>query len=221
MKKGFIVLLIVTALIVLVSPGIIGRIADQAVDENLQWAANESEGVVVTSEHYDRGWFSSEGRHRIEIRDPDRQAAIQKLVGGNPADGFPSLIVDTRLDHGLIAVTSMAREKGSLAPGLGKGVSTMFIEFPDGETFPVPGTIYTDIGLNGAIDANYVVGPGSHDTGEAHASWGPASVEFSMKPDVQNVVVSGVIDSISVGADGSTAHVGKTEFSGKDRKSVV
>ena len=219
MKKGIIVLLIVIALIVLVSPGIIGRIAEESVDENLQWAADEHEEIVVTSERFDRGWFSSEGRHRIEIRDPDRQAAIQELVGGDPADGFPTLIIDTRLDHGLISVTSMARDKGSLMPGLGKGVSTMFIEFPDGETFPVPGTIYSDIGLTGIVAANYVVEPGSHETEDARASWGAASGEFSMDPDTQNAEFSGIIDSISVTAEGNSLHVGKTEFSGNQRPS--
>ncbi len=219
MKKGIIVLLIVIALIVLVSPGIIGRIAEESVDENLQWAADEHEEIVVTSERFDRGWFSSAGRHRIEIRDPDRQAAIRKLVGANPGDGFPTLIIDTRLDHGLISVTSMARDKGSLTPGLGKGVSTMFIEFPDGETFPVPGTIYSDIGLTGAIDANYVVEPGSHETEDTRASWGAASLKFSMAPNAQDVEYSGALDSITVEAEGNALQVGKTEFSGNQRSS--
>jgi len=218
-KKGIVVLLVVIALIVLVSPGIIGRIAEESVDENLQWAADENEEIVVTSERFDRGWFSSEGRHRIEIRDPDVQAAIQELVGGDTADGFPSLIIDTRLDHGLISVTSMTREKGSLTPGLGKGVSTMFIEFPDGDTFPLPGTIYSDIGLDGIVAANYVVEPGSHKTAGATATWGAADVEFSMDPDAQDFVVSGVIDSITVDAEGSALHVGKTEFSANQRQS--
>jgi uncharacterized protein YdgA (DUF945 family) len=217
-KKGLVVLLIVIALIVLVSPGIIGRIAEESVDENLQRAADDNEEIVVTSEHFDRGWFSSEGRHRIEIRDPDAQAAIQEFVGGDPADGFPSLIIDTRLDHGLIPVTSIARDRGTLAPGLGSGVSTMFIEFPDGETFPIPGTIYSDIGLNGAVAANYVIEPGSHEAGGAHASWGAADVEFSMAPDTQDLVVSGFIDSISVDAEGSTLHVGKTSFSANQQQ---
>jgi len=212
-KKGIVVLLIVIALVVLVSPGIIGRIAEESVDENLQRAADDNEEIAVTSEHFDRGWFSSEGRHRIEIRDPDAQAAIQEIVGGDPADGFPTLIIDTRLDHGLIPVTSITRDRGSLAPGLGSGVSTMFIEFPDGETFPIPGTIYSDIGLDGAIAANYVVEPGSHEASGAHASWGAADVEFSMAPDTQDLVVSGLIESIAVDAEGSTLHVGKTTFS--------
>jgi len=57
-KKGIVVLLIVIALVVLVSPGIIGRIAEESVDENLQWAADEHEQVVVPSARFDRGIVS-------------------------------------------------------------------------------------------------------------------------------------------------------------------
>jgi uncharacterized protein YdgA (DUF945 family) len=216
-KKGLIAILIIVALVVLVSPGIIGRIAEESVDESLQWAADENEDIVVTSEHFDRSWFSSEGRHRVEIRDPDAQAAIQQLVGGDPGDGFPTLVIETTLDHGLIPVTSMARDKGSLTPGLGRGTSTMYIEFPDGETFPVPGTIYSDIGLDGVVAANYIVEPGSHEIESAHASWGAASVKFSMDPTTQNAEFAGVIDSITVNAEGNALQVGKTEFSGDQR----
>jgi uncharacterized protein YdgA (DUF945 family) len=216
-KKGLIAILIIVALVVLLSPGIIGRIAEESVDESLQWAADENEDIVVTPEHFDRGWFSSEGRHRIEIRDPDAKAAIRQLVGGDAGDGFPTLVIETTLDHGLIPVTSMARDKGSLAPGLGRGTSTMYIEFPDGETFPVPGTIYSDIGLDGVVAANYIVEPGSHEIEDARASWGAASVEFSMDPAAQNAEFTGSIDSITVDADGNTLQVGRTEFSGNQQ----
>lgn len=219
MKKGIVAALIILALIVLVSPGIIGRIAEESVDESLQWASDQNEDIVVTPERFDRGWFSSEGRHRIEIRDPDVQAAIREFIGGNADDGFPTLIIDTRLDHGLISVTSMARDKGSLSPGLGKGVSTMFIEFADGETFPLPGTIYSDIGLSGIVAADYSVEPGSHETADAHAAWGAGNVEFTTDPKTETVEYSGVFDSITVAAEGSTLRVGKTEFSGNQRPS--
>ena len=219
MQKGIVATLIILALVVLVSPGIIGRIAEESVDESLQWAADENENIVVTPERFDRGWFSSEGRHRIEIRNPDAQAAIREILGAESEDGFPTLIIDTRLDHGLISVTSMARDKGSLAPGLGKGVSTMFIEFPDGETFPLPGTIYSDIGLSGIVAADYVVEPGSHETADARADWGAANVEFSSDPKTETVEYSGVFDSITVEAEGSTLRVGKTEFSGNQQPS--
>ena len=132
-KKGIVVLLVFLAVVVLVSPAIVGRLAEQSMDENLNWAASESGDVKVTSERFARGWFSSEGQHRIELQDGDLLTALQALAGPISAGDLPVLIINTRLDHGLIPVTSMARDKGSLAPGLGSAVSTMQVELPDGE----------------------------------------------------------------------------------------
>ena len=75
---------VIAAIVVLLSPGIIGRIAEESVESNLQWAADESKGFVVTSERFDRGWFSSQGRHRIEIRDPGMRDALATLAGRDP-----------------------------------------------------------------------------------------------------------------------------------------
>ena len=219
MKKGIVILIVLVAVIVLLSPGIIGRIAEESVDENLQRAIEENEDIVVTSEAFDRGWFSSEGRHRIEIRDPDVQDAIRELIGGQSSDGFPALIVDTRLDHGLIPVSSMGREKGTLSPGLGSAVSTMHIEFPDGETFPIPGTIYSDIGLDGVVRANYLLEPGSHEAEAANAEWGSADIEFSSDPSDQRAVVDGVIDSLFISTDEANMTVGKMTFAGNQTPS--
>ena len=42
-KKGIVVILVILAVTVLLTPGLIGRIAEQSVDENLQRAAEENE----------------------------------------------------------------------------------------------------------------------------------------------------------------------------------
>ena len=126
-KKGLIVFLVVAALIVLVSPGIIGRIAERSVDENIEWADTETDEIVITESQFDRGWFSSEGLHRIEVRDPEIRMALYELFAVSATDGNPVFVVETHIDHGLIPVTSMSREKGSLAPGLGRAVSTMSV----------------------------------------------------------------------------------------------
>ena len=73
MRKSIVILIIIAAVVVLLSPGIIGRIAEESIESNLRWASDENEGLVVTAERFDRGWFSSEGRHRIEIRDPAKR----------------------------------------------------------------------------------------------------------------------------------------------------
>ena len=217
MKKGLIVFLVIAALIVLVSPGIIGRIAEQSVDENFEWADAETEEIVVTSERFDRGWFSSEGRHRVEVRDPEIRSALYELFGAPAADGNPVFVVDTRIDHGLIPVTSMAREKGSLAPGLGRGVSTMTVEFPGGEVHSIPGAIYSDIGLDGMVAANYMADPGSHEAGDSRASWGKTDIRFSTDPKAEAFVIGGDIESIALVDGPDTLNIGPTTFSANQR----
>ena len=214
MRKSIVVLLVIAAIVVLVSPGIIGRIAEESVDSNLQWAADENEGFVVTSGRFDRGWFSSHGRHRVEIHDPGMRDALATLAGREPSNGDPTLVIDTRIDHGLIPVTSMGRTEGSLAPGLGRGVSTLVIEYPDGASVPVPGTVYSSIGLNGGLTANYIVESGSLEADGSAASWGDANVEISTDQEAQSFVIDGAIESLAVSDAGDTLRLGETTFSG-------
>jgi uncharacterized protein YdgA (DUF945 family) len=207
-KKSIVVLLVIAAVVVLVSPGLIN---------NLQWAADESEGIVVTSERFDRGWFSSQGRHRIEIRDPGMRDALATLAGREPDEGDPSLIIDTHIDHGLIPVTSVGRPEGSLAPGLGRAVSTLFVEYPDGATMPVPGTIYSTIGLDGLLSANYKVEPGTVEADGSSASWGTTNIELSTDHQTESYFIDGVIESLDVSDAGDTLRLGKTSFWGVQR----
>jgi uncharacterized protein YdgA (DUF945 family) len=218
-RKSIVVLLVIAAVVVLISPGIIGRIAEESVDSNLQWAADENDGIVVTAERFDRNWFSSHGRHRVEIHDQELRDALATLAGRDPRDGDPALIIDTRIDHGLIPVTSVGRAEGSLAPGLGRGVSTLVIEYPDGTSIPVPGTIYSSIGLGGALTANYIVEPGSLEADSGAASWGAANVEISTDQKARSFVVDGAIESLVVTDAADTLRLGSTTFSGVQRPS--
>ena len=67
MKKSVLALILVAVLIITVSPGIVGKLAEDSVGESINWAAQESGELVVTSEGFDRGWFSSEGQHRVAL----------------------------------------------------------------------------------------------------------------------------------------------------------
>ncbi len=219
MRKSIVVLLVIAAIVVLVSPGIIGRLAEESVDSNLQWAADENAGIAVTALRFDRGWFSSEGRHRIDIHDPGMREALAVLTGREPDAGDPAVIIDTRIDHGLIPVTSVGRAEGSLAPGLGRGVSSLFIEYPDGQTVPVPGTIYSTIGLDGTLSANYVVAAGSLQADGSTATWGDTNIDFSTDHRAESFLVNGAIESLVVSDAGDTLRLGKTVFAGEQRRS--
>ena len=198
MKKGLVVLLIALALVVIVSPGIIGRIAERSMDEQLEWAATEAEEVVVRSEGFDRGWFSSEGRHRIELREGALRDLLLAYSDTPVADNLPALIIDTHIDHGLIPLSSMAREKGTLLPGLGSAVSTVSFDTGSGEPVPLPGKIYSALGLTGDLRSNYLLEPGSFTDDGATAEWGEVDIDVTTSPASGAVAFDGSIASFGV-----------------------
>ena len=218
MKKGFVALLIVLAIVILVSPGIVGRLAEKSMDENIDWAATESQEVVVTSQGFDRGWFSSEGQHRVEIREGELQNMLLALAGSEDARDLPVLIIDTRLDHGLIPLASMSRDKGTLMPGLGSAVSTVRVEFTDGEIIKLPGTIYSNVGLTGDLRSRFELDAGSHEFDGASTLWGDTTIEVTTDPASGDVWFDGSIASIALNAEGDHVDASKIEFAGKQRK---
>lgn len=219
MKKGVIGILIFLAVVILISPAIVGRMAEKSMDENINWAAQESGDVRVTSESFSRGWFSSEGQHRVEIQDGELLTAIQAMAGPVPADDLPVLVISTKLDHGLIPVSSMGREQGSLAPGLGSAVSTMTIDLPDGESVEIPGTIYSKVGLGGELLSNYALSPGSRADGDTMASWGTTNIEVQTDPKSGEARFNGIVNSLSIQSDDESVSLGTLTFEGEQQRS--
>jgi len=218
-KKGFVALLVVLAIVVLVSPAIVGRLAEQSMDENLDWAATESEEVVVSSQGFDRGWFSSAGQHRIEIRDGELQNLLMVISGNEEPSELPTFIIDTRLDHGLIPLTSMSRDQGTLMPGLGSAISTLSIQLADGETIQLPGMIYSDVGLTGALTSRFVLEAGTQELDGADMEWGDTTIEITTDPTTGKIAFGGTLGSVALAGDGESFTVTGVEFSGVQRQS--
>ncbi len=218
MKKGFVALLILLAIVVLVSPGIVGRLAEQSMDENLDWAATESQEVTVTSRGFDRGWFSSAGQHRVAIRDGELRDALLGLAAIQGDEDIPELVIDTRLDHGLVPVSSMSRDKGSLMPGLGSAVSTLSLEYPDGVKYDLPGTVYSKVGLTGNLLSNLVLEAGSFSKGGDTATWGDTDILVTISPTSSVVGFEGAIDSLTFASVQDDFNIGKIAFSGNQQQ---
>ena len=215
MKKGIVALLVLLALVVIVSPAIMGRLAEKSVDENLNWAAAESGDLVVTSEAFDRGWFSSEGQHRVEIKEGNLKAMLTTMGKPVYGDEMPVLLINTHLDHGLIPVSSMSREKGSLSPGLGSAVSTLSIEFGDGETIDIPGKIFSKVGLGGELQSSYVLEAGSSAQDGGEASWGPTEIDITTNPSSGDVSFAGNIGTLSFTDGADSLAIDGLVFSGR------
>jgi uncharacterized protein YdgA (DUF945 family) len=216
-KKSVVIVLVLLAAIVLVSPAIVGRLAERSMDENLNWAASESGAVKVTSEHYDRGWFSSEGQHRIELREGDLLSAVQMIAGPVGADDLPVLIINTRLDHGLIPVTSMSREQGSLTPGLGSAVSTLQLELAEGELIDLPGTIFSKVSLGGELQSRYALEAGSRSADGVEAGWGDTTINVTTDPQSGKVSFDGKVDELLMKSDGDTVALSGLRIEGAQR----
>lgn len=218
MKKGVVGLLVVLAIVVVISPGLVGRLAEKSMDENLDWAATESEELTVTSQGFDRGWFSSEGQHRVAVRDGDLRDTLQRMAAVESDGEVPDLVIDTRLDHGLVPFSSMARDKGSLMPGLGSAISTLSLEFSDGVSYDLPGTVYSKIGLAGNLESNLILEPGSFPRGDDAAAWGNVDITVTTSPSSSIVGSNGVIESFSVVSLQSDITAREIEFSGTQRQ---
>jgi uncharacterized protein YdgA (DUF945 family) len=121
------------------------------------------------------------------------------------------LLVDTKLNHGLIAVGSVGDEYGSLAPGLGNAVSRLSVEMSDGEIVELPGALYSSLNLAGDLTSNYALPDGSND----FASWGDAGIDFDSVVSTGAFAYDGHIGSLQVHADGDGGmQVSKLSFSG-------
>jgi uncharacterized protein YdgA (DUF945 family) len=214
MKRWVVVLLVSLALVVLVSPGIVGHLAEQNLKNSISWAESESDDLLVTEEKFDRGWFTAEGRHRIELKHGDLRSSIVKLTGGAAGDEVPALIVDTRIDHGLVPVTSMSRKSGSLMPGLASTVSTLQLDAGDGKLIAIPGTLYSRVRLTGATVSRYLLEAGSLDQDGFQLDWEGAYVSMTTDSSRRSLRYGGTISPLSAQTVDASLRLGLTTFAG-------
>lgn len=169
MRKGIVFGLLALAVIVLVSPGVVGRMAERIVEKNNEWTAinTSGSGVSYESESFERGWFVSNSVDRVGITDPTVQAQLVDALGLTSAEELPTLVIRTRLDHGLVPFTSLSREGGSLGPALSRTVSTVSIEGRNGERIDIPNEIYGHISLGGTFSTKMLFEGGSTNAREA------------------------------------------------------
>lgn len=206
MKRWIVILLITLAVILLLSPGVVGRLAERNLDENLGWIEQESDDIVVTSEGFDRGWFTSEGRHRVSLRE---DSLLAGLGDARDASTEPTLVIHTRLDHGLVPFTSMQRERGSLRPGLASSVSTLSLDDGAGNTIDLPGKVYTTIAIDGTSSFRYLLDAGSREIDGQRWSWSGADLTLETKPGGRSYALAGQVQPATVEGDGVATRFGR------------
>ena len=208
MNRWLVTLLVVLALVILVSPGIIGRLAEQNIEDNIQWAESEGTSVNITTERFDRGWFTSEGQHRVVLEGGAFRDAVDQYAAASGNADLPSLIIDTRIDHGLVPVTSLSRESGSLAPGLASTLSTFQLDPGNGEPIALPGTLFSEVSLSGASDSRFTLETGSFEHEEVMVNWEGADVSVYSDRSSGEISVHGTIEPFRLTGDDGDARFG-------------
>ncbi len=200
MKRWVVVLLVGLAVLLLISPGIVGRMTERSLENSIELARIESPEVTIITEHFDRGWFSSEGRHRIELSDRSQFPELANFVDQAGYPGMPALILDSRIDHGLVPLGSLNREDGSLQPSLASMVSTVQLDPGNGELIDLPGRINSTISLSGATHADLLLDEGNWSDGETRIDWKGAELELILDAAGIMTTAEGFIGAIRFAA---------------------
>lgn len=201
MKRWLVALLVILALVILISPGIVGRMAEENMNQEIDWVESESPGVNIRTETFERGWFTSAGRHRVVLEGGRFRDITEKYQQSTGHPEMFSLIIDTRLDHGLIPLSSMT-------PGLASTVSTFQLDPGNGELVPLPGTLTSNVSLSGAADSKLSIEQGSHAIDDATVSWQGADLDLTFDQAGGTFSAHGTIMPISISSDDGGVDLG-------------
>ena len=208
MKRWLVALLVALAVLVLISPGLIGQLAQQNIEKGLTEAANESGRATVTTESYEKGWFTSEGRYRIVFEEGGVREALQ---AGEP--GMPAIILTTSIQHGLLPL-------GDFLPGIANAESTAQLDTGTGEVIDIPGVLRTHIGLNGDTTFRYQADKDSFVLGDGNQlDWDGADIEIRTDAAATEVSVDGKIRPLQLrNSNGDLMNVGTIIIRGQQQR---
>ncbi len=181
MNRWIVALLVGLAVLLLVAPGIVGRLAEQNIDRGLSQVDLQNENLSITAEAFERGWFTSEGTYRFSFDNGRLMGGVGAAEGETP--NAPALILSTRLDHGPVPLGSLQRDDGSLSPALANAVSTVSMDRGDGQLVDLPARILSTVGLAGGTTARLVVEQGSDSYGNARTDWEGADLTYRVSGD--------------------------------------
>lgn len=184
MKRWLVASLLTLALLLLLSPGIIGHLAERAIKQQIDFAESRDPQLSIATASFERGWFTSAGQHRIPIVDPDLAGLALALSGSAAEPGkAPVLLIDTRLDHGLVPFAAVSRDPASLLPAIASGVSTMRLQLAPDRIVELPGELVSRISINGTAHFNYRLAAGSRSANGVSASWSASDLLVSSSAD--------------------------------------
>ncbi len=202
MKRWLPLCIVALALVVLVSPGIIGHLAERAIEDQIGYAEERDPSFAIATASFERGWFTSAGQYRVPLADPDLAAIVLTLGQVDAqADLTPVLVIDTRIDHGLVPVGAASRDLSEMLPAIASGVSTLSVELGPGQVAALPGTLNSRIGITGSAQFDYQLPAGSTAVDGKSASWEDARIHVTSSPDGRKLTTKLQVEELSIDSD--------------------
>lgn len=212
MKRWIPAVLVLAGLVVLLSPGIVGHLAERQIEQQIEMAAERDPLLAIVTENFTRGWFMSEGRHRVPLANTGLRRIVLAAAGADTATrGDLFLVVDTRIDHGLLPLSAVSREASAALPALASGVSTMALELPGGERVPLPGNVASRIALDGSAQLRYRLEDGSAHVDGTSIAWNAADVAVFSSADGRRVGGEADLSGWAIGAGNERVSFGRLQ----------
>lgn len=169
MKKVLIVILVLVALLLLLLPGAVGMIAERQYRALMVQSQELTPGLRYVVEDYQRGWFRSSARYRLEI-DPALLIAAEQSQKLPPSFALLSV---AEIHHGPVFLTALVAEGGQPGPGLALSLDRLSLRGPEGSITTVPGRISTRLGFFGQNESDISLHAvaGTYDSGQASLRW--------------------------------------------------
>ncbi|MCB1841691.1 MAG: DUF945 family protein [Halioglobus sp.] len=156
LKRWLVACVLTLAALLLLSPGIVGLLAERAIERQIDFAESRDPRFAIAAISFERGWFTSAGQYRLPIVDPDLARLALALSGtaAEPGDE-PALLIDTRLNHGLVPFGALSGDPASLLPVIASGVSTLHLQLAPHRIVDLPGQLVSRIGISGTAHFSY------------------------------------------------------------------
>lgn len=191
-----------------VAPAVIGLIAAERHEELIERAIErEKPGPTMAVESFERGWFASEVRYRLEFRDERFQKVARQIYPASPPGAYPALVIDSTIHHGFFPGRS-------LTPVLARIDSTFVVEGLSEQPFQVPSTSEAVLYLDGSgVSVLQVAAHELEARDGDRFGWEAGELNVDFDSEWDNLSIDSNIGRITASDGGSSFMMGPTRLS--------
>ena len=199
MKKWLVAVLVILALLVLIAPGIVGRLAEQNIEQKHRLGGKRQPGCLDRDRAV-RPWLVYVRRHASSR---PGWWALRRSDGRVPGDDRQRGAAFTYYSYR--ARSRTAARRPPCPPGLASTVSTFQIDPGNGQPIDIPGNLTSKLSLDGSSVSKLLLEADSHELDGATLEWEGVDLDITTDPGSGRITAGGEIKPWQIGTATSTA----------------